>query len=64
MKKYNVTEFAKKLNISRRTMYRYIEKGFIVPKISNLTGCRYFTDEDVVKYSIEEIEECQENIRK
>jgi DNA-binding transcriptional MerR regulator len=50
MIKLNVKEFAEKVGISRRTLYRYIDKGIIVPRISNFNGARYFTEEDVAKY--------------
>ena len=59
MIKLNVKEFAERLNMPRRTLYRYIEKGIITPRVSNFNGMRYFTEEDVAFYSAkkEEIEE-------
>jgi DNA-binding transcriptional MerR regulator len=60
MIKLNVTEFAKEMGISRRTLYRYIEKGLITPRVSSFNGQRYFTEEDVLKYKEYEEIQCQQ----
>ncbi len=49
MLKYNVKEFAEMLGISRRTMYRYIERGDITPK-TNFRGKRFFTADQLEEY--------------
>lgn len=63
MIKLNVSEFAQKVGISRRTLYRYMQKGVIKPRISSLNGTRFFTEEDVLKFKHDEEYECQQNIQ-
>lgn len=48
-KKYSVVEASKALGISRASMYRYIEKGSIVPRKS-LGGKNFFTKDDIDYY--------------
>lgn len=46
VKKINITKCAEQLEVSRVTVYSYIDKGLIVPKISP-AGKKYFLQEDI-----------------
>lgn len=50
MIKYNLSDFAQAIGISRRTLYRWIEKGLIEEPKKTEGGKNYFTHEDVLKY--------------
>ena len=47
--KYSVSTFAKLLGVSRRTIYRWVEKGIIDPPKKTVTGIPYYTNEDLAK---------------
>lgn len=48
--KYSVSTFANLLGLSRRTIYRWIEKRIIEPPKKTISGIPYYTNEDLAKY--------------
>ena len=48
--KYSVSKFASLLGLSRRTIYRWVEKGIIEPPKKTPSGIPYYTNEDLAKY--------------
>lgn len=47
--KITVKDFAEQLGVPRRTLYRWIEKGMVIPK-KGFNGRPYFTWEDVKQF--------------
>ena len=45
-KRYNITHTAKELNVTRQTLYNWIEKGWIKPK-RDYRDYPVFTKEDI-----------------
>lgn len=45
-KYYNITQTAKELNVTRQTLYNWIEKGWIKPK-RDYRNYPVFTDKDI-----------------
>lgn len=48
-RKINITEFAEKVNYSRRQITRYIQIGKLIPRRS-LGGKPYFIESDIKKF--------------
>ena len=46
---YTSGQFAKKANVTLRTIRFYDKKGILKPSFRNNNGNRYYTDEDLVK---------------
>lgn len=46
VKKINITECAEQLEVSRVTIYSYIDRGLIKPRLSP-AGKKYFLQEDI-----------------
>lgn len=47
-KRYNITHAAKELGVARQTLYNWIEKGWVKPKL-DYRKYPVFTEEDVKK---------------
>jgi DNA-binding transcriptional MerR regulator len=48
--KYSVSKFASLLGLSRRTIYRWIQKGIVEAPKKTPSGIPYYTNEDLAKY--------------
>ena len=48
-KQYTTGEFAKKANVSIRTIHYYNDKKLITPSFVSEAGYRYYSDEDFAK---------------
>lgn len=46
--RYNITQAAKELNVTRQTLYNWIEKGWVAPK-RDYRKYPIFTSEDIQK---------------
>lgn len=47
---YTTAEMAKQINVSERTIHRWVQKGLIEPKYNPLKNAHYYTQDDVDDY--------------
>ena len=53
--RYNLSQTAKELGVSRRTLYYWIERGLIPEPHNTLSGNRYYTIQEILKIKANDV---------